>query len=143
MLSSLLIEQMAATIADLFAGIKPILERLSLLVSRNAPWSNSHMMNFRRTLSAVCVSLFLLALIAPSNAFAYGIDDLVGPEWRIGIFSFLVFGMVLYAFAVVLYMRKGSSKLKRGEFIMLATILVGVGLGLLVSIIQLLEGYLI
>lgn len=79
----------------------------------------------------------------PSYAFAYGIDDLVGPQWRIGIFIFLVFGMILYAFAVVLYMRRGSSKLKRGEVIMLATILVGVGLGLFFSIIQLLNGYLV
>lgn len=100
-------------------------------------------MNLRRSLSAFSVLLISLILVDPSCAFAYGIDDLVGPQWRIGIFLFLVFGMILYAFAVVLYMRKGRAKLKRGEYIMLATILLGVGLGLLVSIIQLLDGYLI
>lgn len=89
------------------------------------------------------ISLLLLALIEPTYAYAYGIDDLVGPQWRIGIFLFLVFGMFLYAFAVVTYMRRGGSKMKRGEFIMLSIILVGVGLGLLVSILQLLNGYLI
>ncbi len=79
----------------------------------------------------------------PGNAFAYGIDDLVGPEWRIGIFSFLVFGMMLYAFAVVLYMRRGRGAMKKGEYVLLSIILLGVGLGLVVSFIQLLQGFLL
>jgi len=101
------------------------------------------MMNIRRLPLAASVLLSLLALVDPSNAFAYGIDDLVGPQWRIGIFAFLVFGMILYAFSVVLYMRRGRTKMKRGEFIMLSIILVGVGLGFVVSVIQLISGYLI
>ena len=81
--------------------------------------------------------------MSPLDAHAYGIDDMVGPQWRYGIFSFLVFGMVLYAAAVVIYMRKGKAKMKKGEYIMLSTILLGVGLGMLTAIVQLLNGYLL
>ena len=89
--------------------------------------------------------LFLLIsiLLTPLDAHAYGIDDMVGPQWRYGIFAFLVFGMVFYAIAVVTYMRNGRAKMKKGEYIMLSTILVGVGLGMLVAVVQLLSGYLL
>jgi len=82
-------------------------------------------------------------LFYPTDARAYGIDDLVGPGWRIGIFTFLVFGMMLYAFAVILYMRKGRGSMKKGEYVLLSVILSGVGLGLIVSIMQLLGGFLL
>jgi hypothetical protein len=87
----------------------------------------------------LCLSL----LLTPLDAQAYGIDDMVGPQWRYGIFAFLVFGMIFYAFAVVIYMRRGRTKMKKGEFIMLSTILVGVGLGMITAIVQLLQGYLL
>ncbi len=96
--------------------------------------------------SIASLGLLLAAAIVsslPKKAVAYGIDDLVGPQWRVGIFAFLVFGMGLYAFAVILYMRKGRGKLKKGEFILLSAILLGVGLGLIVSFVQLLQGYLL
>ena len=81
--------------------------------------------------------------LTPLDAYAYGIDDMVGPQWRYGIFAFLVFGMVFYAFAVVTYMRNGRVKMKKGEYIMLSTILVGIGLGMLTAIVQLISGYLL
>jgi hypothetical protein len=87
--------------------------------------------------------LFISILLTPLDAHAYGIDDMVGPQWRYGIFAFLVFGMVFYAFAVVSYMRNGRVKMKKGEFIMLSTILVGIGLGMLTAIVQLISGYLL
>lgn len=101
------------------------------------------MKNFRPFIPALSIFILILALIEPTYAYAYGIDDLVGPQWRIGIFIFLVFGMFFYSFAVITYMRRGGTKMKRGEFIMLSIILVGVGLGLIVSILQLINGYLI
>jgi hypothetical protein len=87
--------------------------------------------------------LFISILLTPLDAYAYGIDDMVGPQWRYGVFAFLVFGMVFYAFAVVSYMRNGRVKMKKGEFIMLSTILVGIGLGMLTAIVQLISGYLL
>ncbi len=81
--------------------------------------------------------------MSPLDAHAYGIDDMVGPQWRYGIFAFLVFGMIFYAAAVIIYMRRGKTKMKKGEYIMLSTILLGVGLGMLTAIVQLLNGYLL
>ena len=68
---------------------------------------------------------------------------MVGPQWRFGIFAFLLFGMIFYAIAVVTYMRKGRAKMKKGEYIMLSTILVGIGLGMLTAVMQLITGYLL
>lgn len=95
--------------------------------------------------SSLARSLFLSLplLLSPLDAHAYGIDDMVGPQWRYGIFAFLVFGMVFYAIAVIIYMRRGKAKMKKGEYIMLSTILFGVGLGMLTAIVQLLNGYLL
>ena len=87
--------------------------------------------------------LCLPLLLSPLDAYAYGIDDMVGPQWRYGIFAFLVFGMIFYAIAVIVYMRRGKTKMKKGEYIMLSTILAGVGLGMLTAIVQLLNGYLL
>ena len=81
--------------------------------------------------------------MSPLDAHAYGIDDMVGPQWRYGVFAFLVFGMIFYAAAVIIYMRRGKTKMKKGEYIMLSTILLGVGLGMLTAIVQLLNGYLL
>lgn len=96
-----------------------------------------------RSLLARSIFLCLPLLLSPLDAHAYGIDDMVGPQWRYGVFAFLVFGMVFYAAAVIIYMRRGKTKMKRGEFIMLSTILFGVGLGMLTAIVQLLNGYLL
>jgi hypothetical protein len=96
-----------------------------------------------RSLLARSIFLCLPLLLSPLDAHAYGIDDMVGPQWRYGVFAFLVFGMVFYASAVIIYMRRGKTKMKRGEFIMLSTILFGVGLGMLTAIVQLLNGYLL
>ena len=87
--------------------------------------------------------LSLLLTLTPLDAHAYGIDDMVGPQWRYGIFAFLLFGMIFYAIAVVTYMRKGRAKMKKGEYIMLSTILVGIGLGMLTAVMQLITGYLL
>lgn len=96
-----------------------------------------------RSLLARSFILSLPLLLSPLDAFAYGIDDMVGPQWRFGIFAFLVFGMILYAVSVIIYMRKGKAKMKKGEYIMLSTILLGVGLGMLTAVVQLLSGYLL
>ena|GEM_PF-2292840 len=89
-------------------------------------------------------SLLILWLFAmPGSAFAYGIDDMVGNKWRVGTFLFLVFGMALYALFVVLYMRRGHGKVKKGEYILLWCILGGVLLGFVVSFIQFVEGFLL
>ena len=95
--------------------------------------------------SSLARTLFLSLplLLSPLDAHAYGIDDMVGPQWRYGIFAFLVFGMIFYAIAVIIYMRRGKTKMKKGEYIMLSTILLGVGLGMLTAIVQLLNGYLL
>lgn len=98
----------------------------------------------KRSSSLLLASWLILSLLsAPYNAYAYGIDDMVGPQWRYGIFAFLLFGMVFYAIAVIIYMRRGKAKLKKGEFIMLSGILVGIGLGMITAIVQLLNGYLL
>jgi len=87
----------------------------------------------------------LLASVAftPEHALAYGIDDMVGDNWRVGTFLFLVFGMILYAAFVIVYMRNARGKLKKGEFIMLSTILGGVMLGFIVSFVQFVQGFLL
>jgi len=88
--------------------------------------------------------LFMLCLIAmPDAAFAYGIDDMMSSKWRVGTFLFLVFSMALYAFFVVLYMRNARGKLKKGESILLWSILGGVLLGFIISFVQFVEGFLL
>jgi len=91
----------------------------------------------------VAVVFAPVLLTMPDMAFAYGIDDMVGSKWRVGTFLFLVFGMALYAFFVVLYMRRARGKLKKGEYILLGCILGGVLLGFIVSFIQFVEGFLL
>jgi len=100
----------------------------------------------KQSLATITGMIFLLisSLIAiPNLAFAYGIDDMMGSKWRVGTFLFLVFGMALYAFFVVLYMRNAHGKLKKGEYILLWCILGGVMLGFIVSFIQFVEGFLL
>jgi len=91
----------------------------------------------------IVVMFAMILLSTPDTALAYGIDDMVGDKWRVGTFLFLVFGMALYAFFVVLYMRRARGKLKKGEYILLGTILGGVLLGFIVSFIQFVQGFLL
>jgi len=101
-------------------------------------------LKFHLALKIGCTFLFLAELFClPQLALAYGIDDMVGDKWRVGTFLFLVFGMVLYAFFVVLYMRRARGKLKKGEYILLSCILGGVLLGFIVSFVQFVEGFLL
>ena len=93
--------------------------------------------------AAVIVLLLSCFTVMPETAMAYGIDDMVGDKWRVGTFLFLVFGMILYATFVVVYMRSARGKLKKGEFIMLCTILGGVMLGFVVSFVQFVQGFLL
>jgi len=95
------------------------------------------------TISGFAAALILWMFALPGTAFAYGIDDLVGNKWRIGTFVFLLFGMVLYAFFVVLYMRSAHGTLKKGEYILLVSILGGVLLGFVVSFVQFIDGILL
>ncbi len=89
-------------------------------------------------------AMLVLSIFAlPDIALAYGIDDLVGDKWRIGTFVFLLFGMALYAFFVVLYMRSAHGTLKKGEFWLLGSILGGVLLGFIVSFVQFIDGILL
>ncbi len=92
---------------------------------------------------ASTAALFAYLVAAPGSALAYGIDDMVGDKWRVGTFLFLVFGMILYATFVFVYMRNAHGKLKKGEFIMLSTILGGVMLGFIVSFVQFVQGFLL
>ncbi len=99
----------------------------------------------RRVITSTAMMVLLLSCLSfmPEAALAYGIDDMVGDKWRVGTFLFLVFGMILYAAFVVVYMRSAHGKLKKGEFIMLSTILGGVMLGFVVAFVQFVEGFLL
>ncbi len=97
---------------------------------------------FTRTLLSA-LTLVVYLFVSPGAAFAYGIDDMVGDNWRVGTFLFLVFGMILYAAFVIIYMRNARGKLKKAEFIMLSTILGGVMLGFIVSFVQFVQGFLL
>jgi hypothetical protein len=92
----------------------------------------------------------LSILIEENPNLVFGIDmsieGLRSQKFSKGIFVFLILSLILFSFIIWLYLpkkNKKSSKLKRGEKIMLGAIMASIVLAVVIGWIQLVECYLI
>jgi len=73
----------------------------------------------------------------------FGIESLQSHQFSVGIFVFMMIGIVFFVGIMLLYMKpRGSGKMKRGEWVMMGAILLGVIAAAVIAALQLLEGYL-
>lgn len=74
----------------------------------------------------------------------FGIESLQSHQFSVGIFIFMMIGIVFFAAIVIVYIKKGAGeqRIKRGEWAMLGAIFLGLIAAAVMAALQLLEGYL-
>ncbi len=78
----------------------------------------------------------------------WGVEGLYSQQFSVGIFFFLLICIIVFSVVVFKFMSTGSvkgggSKLKTGEKIMFAWIILGIVGAVIMAVMQLLQGYLI
>ncbi|MEO5573721.1 MAG: hypothetical protein ABIR48_04480 [Gammaproteobacteria bacterium] len=84
-------------------------------------------------------------IIAPSSVTDYtGIENIHSKQFSVGIFVFLILGIMLFSGIVIAFMKgKNSKALKTGEKWLFAWIFFGILVSIIFGALQLLGGYLI
>ena len=77
-----------------------------------------------------------------TNGAVTGIESLYSQQFSVGIFYFLLFCIVLFTIIVFAFLFLGKTKLKTGEKILFAWILLGVVVAVIFGAAQMLHGYL-
>jgi len=76
-------------------------------------------------------------------AYNFGIESLQSHEYSVGIFVFMMISIALFVGIMVVFIKTQSgSKMKKGEWVLMGLILLGVIAASVVAALQLLEGYL-
>jgi hypothetical protein len=80
---------------------------------------------------------------AEGPGFNTGIEGMDSQQWSVGIFVFLIFCVLVFTVIVVKFMTGDkTAKLKRGEKVLFAWILLGVMAAVIIGAMQLLQGRL-
>jgi len=88
-------------------------------------------------------SLLQIASEEAAPVYNFGIESLQSHEYSVGIFIFLMISIALFVGIMVIYMKPHSgSKIKKGEWVLMGAILLGVIAASVIAALQLLEGYL-
>lgn len=81
--------------------------------------------------------------LADGPGFNTGIEGMDSQRWSVGIFIFLMFCIVVFTVIVLKFMTSDrGGKLKRGERLLFAWILLGVVFAVIIGALQLLQGRL-
>ena len=81
--------------------------------------------------------------LADGPGFNTGIEGMDSQRWSVGIFIFLMFCIVVFTIIVLKFMTSDrGGKLKRGERLLFAWILLGVVAAVIIGALQLLQGRL-
>ena len=81
--------------------------------------------------------------LAEGPGFNTGIEGMDSQQWSVGIFVFLIFCVLVFTVIVVKFMTGDkAAKLKRGEKVLFAWILLGVMAAVIIGAMQLLQGRL-
>lgn len=98
------------------------------------------------TLKGIAGSAFyqggLLQVADKNGENVFGVEGLYSQEYSIGIFAFLVLSICIFVGIMYLYWKKSKTKLKTGEVVMFAAILMGVIFAFVFGYLQMVEGYL-
>jgi hypothetical protein len=94
-------------------------------------------------LRAMILACCMSPAFAEGPGFNTGIEGMDSQQWSVGIFVFLIFCVLVFTVIVVKFMTGDkTAKLKRGEKVLFAWILLGVMAAVIIGAMQLLQGRL-
>jgi uncharacterized membrane protein YidH (DUF202 family) len=92
---------------------------------------------------ATILACFTGPVLAKDPGYNTGIEGMDSQQWSVGIFVFLIFCILVFMVIVLKFMTADRSvRLKRGERIMFAWIILGVIAAVVIGALQLLQGRL-